>query len=89
MTGAAPEPTQEPPGIAALTLSVTRARTYYQACRYAELITRLPRQVAQLNGARSALEGDDKLRAYALTPPTPTTSPPGSCSRPATTAWPT
>ena len=66
MTGAAPEPTQEPPGIAALTLSVTRARTHYQACRYAELITRLPRLLPQFDAACSALDGDDKLRAYAL-----------------------
>ncbi len=66
MTGAAPEPTQEPPGIAALTVSVIRARTLYQACRYAELIIRLPRLLAQLDGACSALDGDGKLRAYAL-----------------------
>ena len=66
MTGTTPVLTQEPPGIAALTLSVTRARTHYQACRYAELITRLARLFAQLDAACSALEGDDKLRAYAL-----------------------
>ncbi len=66
MTGAAPEPPQEPPGIAALTLSVTRARTHYQACRYAELITHLPHLLAQLDAACGYLDGDDKLRAYAL-----------------------
>ena len=66
MTGAAPEPAQEPPGISALTLSVTRARTHYQACRYAELITRLPRLLAQLDAACGSLDGDGKLRVYAL-----------------------
>ena len=67
MTGAAPEPTEEPPVIAALTLIVTRARKHYQACRYSELITRLPRLLAQLNAACGSLDGDDKLRAHALT----------------------
>jgi len=66
MTGAAPEPAQEPPGIAALTLSVTRARMHYQACRYAELITRLPRLLHQLDAACVILDGDDQLRIYAL-----------------------
>ena len=66
MTGAAPDPAQEPPGIAALTLSVSRARAHYQACRYAELITRLPRLLAHLDTACGSLDGDDKLRAYAL-----------------------
>ena len=66
MTGTAPEPTQEPPGIPTLTLSVTRARAHYQACRYAELITRLPRLLAQLDAACDSLDGDDKLRAYTL-----------------------
>ena len=66
MTGVATGPTEEPPGIAALTLSVTRARTHYQACRYSELITRLPRLLAQLDAACGSLDGDDKLCAYAL-----------------------
>jgi hypothetical protein len=66
MTGAPPEPTRQPSDIPALTLSVTRARTHYQACRYAELIPRLPRLLAQLDAACGSLDGDDKLRAYAL-----------------------
>ena len=66
MTGAAPEPIHEPPSIAALTLSVTRSRQHYQACRYAQLIPRLPRLLAQLDAACGSLDGDDKLRAYAL-----------------------
>ena len=66
MTGIAPGPTEDPPGISALTLSVTRARMHYQACRYAELITRLPRLLAQLDAACGSLDGDGKLRAYAL-----------------------
>jgi hypothetical protein len=66
MTGTPPEPIQELPGIPALTLSVTRARQHYQACRYADLIPRLPRLLVQLDAACSSLDGDGKLRAYAL-----------------------
>ena len=66
MTGTTPELTQEPPGIPALTLSVTCARARYQACCYAELIARLPGLLAQLDAACAALDSDNKLRAYAL-----------------------
>ena len=66
MTCAAPGPAQAPPDIAALTLSVTRARSHYQACRYSELISYLPRLLSQLDAACSSLDGDDQLRAHAL-----------------------
>ena len=66
MTGASPEPSPEPPDIAALAGDVSRARKHYQACRYAELISRLPRLLGQLDAACCFLDGDNKLRAYAL-----------------------
>lgn len=66
MTGASPEPTQEQPNIAALAGDVNRARKHYQACRYSELISYLPRLLDQLDAACRFLDGDDKLRAYAL-----------------------
>jgi tetratricopeptide (TPR) repeat protein len=66
MTDALPEPSQEPPDIAALARNVSRARKHYQACRYAELVSHLPRLLGQLDAACHFLDGDDKLRAYAL-----------------------
>ena len=66
MTGAAPETSHQPPDIAALALSVSHARKQYQACRYSELISRLPRLLAELDAACGNLDGDDKLRAHAL-----------------------
>jgi len=66
MTGASPEPSQEPPDITALTGDVSRARKHYQACRYSELIGHLPRLLGQLDAACRFLDGDDKLCAYAL-----------------------
>lgn len=67
--GGSGEGTQEPPGIAALILSVTRARQHYQACRYSDLITRLPSLLAHLDAACAALDGDDTLRAAEQTAP--------------------
>jgi hypothetical protein len=61
-----PEPSQEPPEITALAGNVSRARKNYQACRYSELITHLPRLLGHLDAACRFLDGDDKLRAYAL-----------------------
>jgi transcriptional regulator with XRE-family HTH domain len=66
MTGASPEPSQEPSDIAALAGNVSRARKHYQACRYAELVSHLPRLLGQLDAACCLLDGDDKLRADAL-----------------------
>jgi hypothetical protein len=66
MTGASPEPSQELPDINALAGNVSRARKDYQACRYSELISHLPRLLGQLDAACRFLDGDDMLRAYAL-----------------------
>jgi hypothetical protein len=66
LTGTGPEPPAAPPDLTGLAPSVTQARKDYQACRYAELITRLPRLLSQLDSACRCLTGDDRLRAYAL-----------------------
>jgi hypothetical protein len=66
LTGTNLESPVEPPGLTGLTLSVARARKDYQACRYAELVSRLPRLLSQLDTACHSLTGDDKLRACAL-----------------------
>jgi hypothetical protein len=42
LTGTAPEPPAAPPDLTGLALSVARTRKDYQACRYAELVSRLP-----------------------------------------------
>ena len=66
MTGASPEPAQELPDITALASNVSRARKHYQACRYSELISGLPRLLGQLDAASCFLDGENRLRAYAL-----------------------
>jgi transcriptional regulator with XRE-family HTH domain len=54
------------PSIAALTADATAARRHYQACRYSELTSQLPTLLAQLHAACASLDGEDRLRAYAL-----------------------
>ncbi|HEY6315857.1 MAG TPA: XRE family transcriptional regulator [Streptosporangiaceae bacterium] len=66
MTGASPDSSQEPPDIAALAGNVSRARKHYQACRYSELISHLPRLLGQLDAACCFVDGDDKLHAFTL-----------------------
>jgi hypothetical protein len=66
LTGTSLESPVESPGLTELALSVARARKDYQACRYAELVSRLPSLLSQLDFACLYLGGDDKLRAYAL-----------------------
>lgn len=66
LTGTGPEPPAAPPDLTGLAPSVTQARKDYQACRYAELITRLPRLLSQLDTACRCLTGDDRLRACTL-----------------------
>jgi tetratricopeptide (TPR) repeat protein len=66
LTGAVPESSAESPDLTGLSLSVTRARKDYQACRYAELVSRLPRLLGQLDTACRCLDGDDGIRACAL-----------------------
>lgn len=63
LTGASPESSAAPPDLTGLTLSVTRPR---QGCRYAELASRLPRLLSQLDTARRCLDGDNRRRACAL-----------------------
>jgi hypothetical protein len=66
LTGADPEPSATRPDSADLALSVARARKDYQACRYAELVSRLPSLLSQLDSACRCLSGDDRLHACAL-----------------------
>jgi hypothetical protein len=66
LTGATAESSVAPPDLTGLGLSGARARNDYQACRYAELVSRLPRLLGQLDNACRCLGGDDKLRACAL-----------------------
>ena len=66
LTGTAPEPPAAPLDLTDLALSVARARKDYQACRYAELVSRLPRLLSQLDTACHRLTGNDRLRACAL-----------------------
>jgi hypothetical protein len=66
LTGTGPEPPMAPPDLTGLGLSVARARKDYQGCRYAELVSRLPRLLSQLDSACGCLGGDDRLRACAL-----------------------
>jgi hypothetical protein len=66
LTGTSPEPPVALPDLTGLALSVVRARKDYQGCRYAELVSRLPRLLGQLNSACRCLSGDDRLRACAL-----------------------
>lgn len=55
-----------PPDIATLTAAVNNARRQYQACHYSELIKYLPGLLAQLHGACLTLDGEARLRTYAL-----------------------
>jgi tetratricopeptide (TPR) repeat protein len=65
MTGTAPEPA-EASDLTTLSRSVSRARSQYQACRYSELVSRLPALLAGLDAACVILADDARLRAYAL-----------------------
>ena len=66
LTGIVLEPPAAPPDLTVLALSIARARKDFQACRYAELLSRLPRLLSQLDTACHRLTGDDRLRACAL-----------------------
>jgi transcriptional regulator with XRE-family HTH domain len=63
---AIPGQADTPPNIAALAEAMDQARSQYQACRYTELIKYLPGLLAQLHEACLALDGQDRLRAHAL-----------------------
>src|SRR5205823_5500281 len=70
LTGHPADPTpgslDSPPDLAALTAAVDNARREYQACHYSELIRRLPGLLARLHTACTGLDGEARLRAYAL-----------------------
>jgi hypothetical protein len=59
-------PAGTPPSIAALTAAATAARRRYQACRYTELTSQLPILLSQLHDACISFDGQDRLRACAL-----------------------
>jgi hypothetical protein len=66
LTTQAPGVDREPPDLRVLTVRVRRARRQYQACQYAELLNMLPGLLADLGASCSALDGDARLRAHAL-----------------------
>ena len=57
---------QTAPDIESLTAAAANARRQYQACRYSELTKNLPDLLARLDAACLALDGEDQLRAYAM-----------------------
>lgn len=54
------------PDIRALAAAAGSARRQYQDCRYSGLIPRLPGLLGRLDAACQSLDGDDRLRAFAL-----------------------
>ena len=59
-------PADASPDLAALAESVKRARREYQACHYSGLLACLPDLLARLHAAGAALDGDARLRVYAM-----------------------
>lgn len=55
-----------PADIGALTKAVASAKRSYQACRYSEVMSHLPRLLTDLQAACDSLQGDSRLKAYAL-----------------------
>jgi transcriptional regulator with XRE-family HTH domain len=53
-------------GIPALSATVANAKKAYQACRYTEVMSQLPVLLPGLHAACDSLDGDQRLRAYAL-----------------------
>src|SRR4051794_24278479 len=68
LTGHAADPAalQAPPDLRALVVAADDARRQYQACRYADLIPFLSGLLGRLGAACQLLDGDDQLRAFAL-----------------------
>ncbi len=64
-TAASPAP-QAAPDIAALTGAADSVRRQYQACRYSGLIKDLPDLLTRLSAACHTLDGEARLRAYAI-----------------------
>jgi tetratricopeptide (TPR) repeat protein len=61
-----PAALQAPPDLPALVAAADDARRQYQACRYADLIPLLSGLLGRLGAACQLLDGDDQLRAFAL-----------------------
>lgn len=59
-------PTDGPIDLAALAAGVALAKQHYQACRYSRVATQLPTLVRKLRTACAYAEGDERLRAHAL-----------------------
>jgi hypothetical protein len=55
-----------PADIASLSRAVTGAKRNYQACRYSEVMARMPRLLSELQTACGSLSGDSLLKAQAL-----------------------
>jgi hypothetical protein len=68
LTGHAPDVAapDAAPDIRVLTIAARDARRQYQACRYSDLIPRLPGLLGRLGAACQLLDGDDQLRAFTL-----------------------
>jgi hypothetical protein len=62
LTGTAAEPA-EASDLTTLSRRVSRARNQYQACRYSELVSRLPALLADLHAACVTLADDARLHA--------------------------
>ncbi|GII04231.1 helix-turn-helix domain-containing protein [Planobispora takensis] len=61
-----PPPASGVPELAPLAAAVAQAKQDYQACRYGEVLTALPALLRSLRAACTALDGDDQLKAHAL-----------------------
>ena len=68
LTGHAPDAAalEAPPDIRALARAADDARRQYQACRYSDLIPHLSGLLGRLGAACQLLDGDEQLRAFAL-----------------------
>ncbi len=68
LTGHAPDAAalQAPPDIRALARAADDARRQYQACHYTDLIPLLSGLLGRLGAACQLLDGDEQLRAFAL-----------------------
>ncbi|WP_246083641.1 helix-turn-helix domain-containing protein [Nonomuraea diastatica] len=59
-------PPDGPINLASLADAVSAAKRNYQACRYAQVTTKLPALLRKLRAACTSLHGDDRLRAHTL-----------------------
>jgi hypothetical protein len=66
LTGPGKPPSAQAANLPALTRAVATAKQAYQACKYSEAMSQLPRLLPDLQAACDSLEGDARLRVYAL-----------------------